>query len=122
MKKWLFVLLLCLLLPMAAGAETIDAFGLEVDAGASVIDFDAAQIQVNDAQALSRIIEQMPNLTEVLMFDSVLEREDMEWLFDTYPDVFFGWTLRFAIHSVRTNATAFSTLHYSQIKNKLSSL
>jgi hypothetical protein len=52
------------------------------------------------------------------MFDSTMAREDMEWLFDTYPDVFFGWTLRFAIHTVRTDDTAFSTLHYSRITNK----
>lgn len=114
------VLLLCLLLclPFSSLGEALDAFGLSVDPAAEVLDFDAAGIQVMDAQALAALIDRLPHLREVRMYDSVLPREDMEWLFDAYPDVFFGWTIRFSIHTVRTDATAFSTLHHSQLTNK----
>jgi len=120
MIKRRFALALCLmmLIPSFSLGETLDALGLTADKNAAVLDFDAAGIQVTDAQALSEIIRQMPNLEEVRMFDSAMAREDMEWLFDTYPDIFFGWTIRFAIHTVRTDDTAFSTLHYSKITNK----
>lgn len=114
------VMLMCLLLclPFSAFGEALDAFGLRADRSAEALDFDAAGIQVTDAQALAALIDQLPHLTEVRMYDSKLSREDMEWLFDAYPDVFFGWTIRFSIHTVRTDATAFSTLHYSQLTNK----
>lgn len=118
MKKALLLFLLCLLLTGAACAENVEAFGLSIDTNATVLDFDAAGVQVDDAQVLSTLVEQLPQLQEVLMFDSKLPRKDMEWLFDAYPNVFFGWTLRFDIHTVRTDATAFSTLHRSQITNK----
>lgn len=114
MKKAL-LLLLVLLMPLCALGEGL---GLDADLSAEVLDFDAAGIQVTDAQALAALIDQMPNLREVRMYDSQLSRKDMEWLFDAYPDVFFGWTIRFSIHTVRTDATAFSTLHYSQLTNK----
>ena len=118
MKKWRLCLLCLLLLPAAALADTVDALGMTVDASAEVLDFDAAGIQVTDADALEAVIAQMPALKEVLLFDSSLPREDMERLFDAHPDIFFGFTIHFSIHTVRTDATAFSTLHYSELKDK----
>lgn len=115
-KRFLALLLFAaLLVPSCVSAQTLDVFGMKVDANTRVLDFDAAQIQVTDAQALSALIEQMPDLQEVLMFDSAMAREDMEWLFDTYPHIFFGWTIRFSVHTLRTDATAFSTLHASAL-------
>ena len=118
MKKcWLPLLCLTvLLLAIQAGyAEALNAFGVQIDPQTRVLDFDAASVRVTDAQAVADLLDQLPAVREVRMFDSELSREDMEWLFDTYPDVFFGWTLRFAIHTVRTDATAFSTLHRSRM-------
>ena len=114
------VLLWCVLLCVTFSSlgETLDAFGMTVEPTIEVLDFDQAGIQVTDAQALAALIDQLPALTEVRMYESKMSREDMERLFDAYPEVFFGWTVRFATHTVRTDATAFSTLHYSQLKDK----
>ena len=113
MRK-LFVALLCLLcvcLPAFACGETIDVLGLQADTDATVLDFDAAGIDVTDAQALASCLDQLPQLTDVLMFDSTMAQEDMEWLFDSYPQIFFGFTLHLSVHTIRTDVTAFSTLH-----------
>ncbi len=123
MKKLLLVLLACLLLaaPNAGGAEadrSVVAFGQSFPVDTVILDLDAAGVQSPDAGQLRQLIDQLPNLKEVWLFDSDMPREDMELLFDSYPHVFFGWTLRFATHTVRTDATAFSTLHHSTIKDK----
>lgn len=119
MKKWFAAWLVCLLLlPGFACADPIDAFGLDVDKAVSVLDFDQAHLQVTDAQALSEMIDQLPCLTEVLLYESNLPREDMEWLFDRYPHIFFGFTLRIASHVIRTDDTAFSTLHTTLTQTK----
>lgn len=111
------VIALCLMavcwLTVPSMAETLEAFGMTVETDAETLDFDAAGINVTDAAALAAIIEQMPNLTEVRMFDSTMAQEDMETLFDAYPDVFFGFTLHLSVHTIRTDVTAFSTLHMS---------
>lgn len=107
----LVLLMLTLCLTGAAAAEEIDAFGLSVDTGITILDFDDAQIDVTDAKALAKLIDQLPCLTDVLMFDSTMEQTDMEWLYEQYPDIFFGFTLHLYTHTIRTDVTAFSTLH-----------
>lgn len=117
MKNVFAAWLVCLLLlPSLAFAGTVDVLGLSVDESISVLDFDQLQIPVTDAQALSESIDRLPNLTEVLLYENELPREDMEWLFDRYPHIFFGFTLRIASHVIRTDATAFSTLHTTRTK------
>lgn len=113
-----FVALLCLLLLFPAAGMAEEAFGLTIDLSAEVLDFDAAGVNVTDADVLDELIQKMPNLREVRMFDSRMKREGMEKLFDSHPDIFFGFTIRFDIHTVRTDDTAFSTLHRSQITDK----
>lgn len=118
MRKGLLLLLcLALCLPgISAGAESVNVFGLKTDADAETLDFDAAGINVTDAAMLEEFIRLLPNLKEVRMFDSTMAQEDMEHLFDTFPDIFFGFTLHLAVHTIRTDVTAFSTLHYSSPK------
>ena len=117
MKQKLVLALLCLAVCLCgvSVAEEISVCGLTVPPDAPLIDFDAAGIQVTDVKALGKAIEQLPLLTEVRMYNSELPKASKEWLFDTYPDVFFGFTLRFAKHEVRTDAEAFSTLHTSDL-------
>ena len=116
MKRGL-LLILCLLLCAAQlpalGEESVNAYGMKVDVNTEVLDFDAAGIDVTDADLLSDIIGLLPNLKEVRMFDSTMAQEDMERLFDAFPDIFFGFTLHLSVHTIRTDVTAFSTLHYS---------
>lgn len=123
MKKLCVLLAVCMVLclPAAGMAETaavVEGFGLSIPADTTVLDLDTAGVNVTDAAELCGVVDQLPLLQEVWLYNSELPREGMELLFDTYPDIFFGFTLRFAIHTVRTDATAFSTLHHSTIKDK----
>jgi len=64
-----------------------------------------------DVDALMELIASMHNLKKVDMYESTLSMESMNRLFDSCPDVFFGWT--FSIcggkYRIRTDMTAFST-------------
>ncbi len=117
MKKSLATVLLILTavvsLCFAAHAEPDAVCGLPVSADTRILDFDAAGINMTDAGALSEALDRYPEIEEVRMYDSTLPQTDMERLFDGYPEVFFGFTLRLAVHEIRTDTTAFSTLHYS---------
>lgn len=105
MKKTFLLLVICLLLcPLLAVAEET-----------SVLDLDAAGLCLSTGAEVESYLSQNPDVQEVLLYNSTLPREDMERLFDTYPQVFFGFTIRFATHTVRTDATAFSTLHWANI-------
>lgn len=117
-KLGLLTLVLALVLGVcvAAEAETLTAYGAEFDSEAAVIDLDEKGIVVKNITELKTLIEQMPNLTEVHMYDSKLTREQMDELFDGYPNIFFGWTLKLYTHTIRTDTTAFSTLHGHQGK------
>ena len=85
---------------------------LAEDPETETLDLDAAGLLLTDADALSAVIDLMPKLREVRMYDSPMATEDMEKLFDRYyPRVFFGFTLRIGPHEIRTDQTAFSTLH-----------
>ena len=110
--------LACLLLAgmlcfAGACAESVELFGMRVEKNAEILDFDAAGIDVTDAKWLAEALDGMPQVKEVRMFDSTMAQKDMEWLFDRYPEIFFGFTLHLAVHTIRTDVTAFSTLHMS---------
>ncbi len=88
--------------------------GLLISPDTEILDFDASGTTVTDAKALAEILDQLPNLKEVRLFDSPMATEDMGWLFDRYyPQVFFGFTIQIGQHIIRTDQTAFSTLHHS---------
>jgi len=108
------MLLAMLMLFACAAAETVVFSGMEIDLNAEKIDF--GKNRVTDVDGLSALIDQMPNLKEVHMFRSKLSEEQMDRLFYGYQDIFFGWTLRVGDHDVRTDQTAFSTLHTSSPK------
>lgn len=112
MRKKLTVLLICvLLIPMIALGETVTAFGFEFDPSAEVVDLDALGIHVTEIEPVGELIAQMPNLKEIDMYNSKLKKSQMDALFDGYPDIFFGWTFTIWPHVIRTDQTAFSTLH-----------
>ena len=117
MKKLAPVLLLIilLLLPMyslaESAADTITACGITVPADAAAIDF--GDVHVTDVAALTAMLDQMEQLEVVDMYQSRLEKADMDMLFTRYPQITFGWTYRVGDHTVRTDMTAFSTLHGS---------
>ena len=64
-------------------------------------------------EKVESILDQYPNLEKVDMFGTPVGWKNVERLEARYPGVTFGWTLRIGDHDVRTDATAFSTLHMS---------
>ena len=99
---------LLLLAPLAL-AEPVSFAGLTADTQDTAIDFGS--IRVEDVEGLKAFLNQMPCLERVDMYASNLTEAQMSDLFDSYPQIFFGWTLRVGDHKVRTDVTAFSTLH-----------
>ena len=63
------------------------------------------------------ILDGYPNLKKVDMFGTPVGLKAINQLVERYPGVEFGWTIKFGDdHRVRTDATAFSTLHLSGSK------
>lgn len=62
-------------------------------------------------EELTAFLDQLPALAQADMYESTLTLDQMETLSSRYPNVFFGWTLTMGDHTLRTDATAFSTLH-----------
>lgn len=109
MKRFLAAFLLLLVFAGCAQAQTLEFMDMTFDPLAEKIDF--GETPVEDIEGLMALIDQMPNLTAADMYASSLSIEQMDALFDGYPQVFFGWTLNMKGHIVRTDATSFSTLH-----------
>ena len=111
--KRIFVAALCLLALFAgaAMAEPITVLGVEADTQDTVLDL--GKLREANIGELMEALDRMPELERVDMYLCRLSKSDMETLFTAYPQIDFGWTIRMAEHTVRTDATAFSTLHNS---------
>ncbi len=99
-------------------AQPISAFGLEFDPSTTVADL--GDVQVEDYEALFALLDQLPNVETVNLYQSTVPREQMAALTARYPEVFFGFTLYVGEHVIRTDQTAFSTLHNNQSKTHTS--
>lgn len=110
-KNRLAVLFLFLLFLFSiASAETISYQGkFTVDPQAEYIDL--GDVQVKKIDKFIDFLRQMPNLKKVDMFATRIHPESMDKLVESFPEVEFGWTMRIGDHWVRTDETAFSTLH-----------
>lgn len=64
-----------------------------------------------DPAAIHRLIKAHPSLKKIDLYEAKLTTEQQLELFNAYREIDFGFTLRIAEHVVRTDATAFSTLH-----------
>ncbi len=62
---------------------------------------------------VEKLLDGYPNLEKVDMFGTPVGWKSVAELEQRYPGVEFGWTLKIGDHEVRTDATAFSTLHLS---------
>ena len=104
--KRVICLLLCLLLAAAcAAAEETDY--------ESVTRLNLNGQRLN-YKVIRDLLAQYPNLREVDMYSTPLTGSQADELAALYPQVEFGWTLKIGTdHLVRTDATAFSTLHRS---------
>lgn len=100
------------LVPMAQAEETVSFLTLQVPVTAETVDL--GKNVVSDYTALCNFLDQLPNLKHLDMFETKISRTNIEMLAERYPQVKFGWTMRVGDHLVRTDATAFSTLHNNQ--------
>ena len=115
MKKLLFVfglvLMICLAVGMACAEQTFE--GVTVPDGAELVDFGDTVVQ--DLQGLADFLGKLPNLRQVDMYANQMKKADCDALAERFPNVRWGWTLviqaRDHKHLIRTDTTAFSTLH-----------
>lgn len=114
MRKFTFLLLLilCLCLTTALG-EQVEAFGQSFSPDTDIIDLGSTQL--DNVGELTALLDRLPQVKTVNLYESKLSREDMALLFDGYPHIFFGFTIRIAEHTIRTDQTAFSTLHNNKM-------
>ena len=100
--------LLCLMAACALG-EGLVFGGVRADKETTYIDFGSNRVK--DIDALMAFLDQLPALKQVDLYASKISPEDMERLYTRYPDVFFGMMVTIGDHTVRSDITAFSTLH-----------
>ena len=95
------VWIILILLFTSACAEPITICGVEFDTEDEYIDF--GKVGVENIQELAEAIPKMPNLRKVDMFATNINKQNMAYLFDTFPEVTFGGpSISGNIRSVRT--------------------
>ena len=118
-KLFALVLALSMCLQFApARAESVSGFGRSFPKSTRVLDLSG--IGVIPPDDLTALMDQLPGLEEALLYDARLSARDVDLLREKYPAVFFGVTFRLEDHTVRTDQTAFSTLHNNRSKTHTS--
>lgn len=108
--------LICLMIVMSvacmasASAETLTYQG-KITADVNAEEMDLGNFAVTEMNSFVKFLRQFPNLKKVDMFATKMYAKDMDLLAAEFPDIEFGWTMRIGDHWVRTDTTAFSTLH-----------
>lgn len=116
MKKLLMLLCALLIVPAAVAcaeeAETVTFGMVTVQADAAYVDM--GEQVVEDWEAYYGFLSQLPQVEQVDMFATIVEKKEITQLESRFPNVKFGWTIHLTRdHYVRTDQTAFSTLHGS---------
>lgn len=95
--------------PNTALRYNVPLYGKVFPSDAVVIDFEDTVIK--DIGELKAGLPLLPHLTQADMYQSKLDREQMKELDELFPQLRFGWTLYLGKYRVRTDITAFSSLH-----------
>ena len=109
MKRLLIWLLLLMLVGSAQAEPLTFQKTFTADSTAETLDF--GDMQVKNIDKLIEYLTQFPNLKKVDMFATRIYPASIDKLAAAFPLVEFGWTMRIGDHWVRTDQTAFSTLH-----------
>lgn len=110
----LAVLLCAMLLPLTVlgEAEVVQLGELSFPVDSTTIDLADMKLSMKE---LTAFLDRFPDLAHVDMFGTQVDKDDIELLTSRYPNVTFGWTIHIfgknKGHNVRTDQTAFSTLH-----------
>ena len=123
MKKLWAILLALLLLPAAGRAEEV-VFQKTVKAAPDAEYVDLGEVKAKSLKDLEAFLAQLPQLKKVDMFATPVNAKQIAELEGLFPQVEFGWTMTIPCrnplhperkyHYIRTDATAFSTLHNNQ--------
>ena len=119
MRKFLAIFCLIALLSglCAARAEGTASFrDVTVFLDTDYVDMGDTVVAKNDSGAFYAFLDQLPNLTKVDMFATQVKADRIGEMTARYPNVTFGWTMTVGDHAVRTDQTAFSTLHNNKSK------
>ena len=108
LRRILSVMLLLCLFGGFAVAETA-----EDPESVTYLDYGARWVDIG---ALIRELEKYPNLEKVDMFGTPVGIDNINKLAKRFPDITFGWTIRFGEHAIRSDTTAYSTQHNSTSK------
>ena len=112
-KHWfLLLLLLVALLPACCqAAEPSRATYGNVTCLTDAEYIDMGSQRVGQWNQFYNFLHKFPNLKKVDMFATEVYRTKINEIKAEFPDIEFGWTMRMAEHTIRTDQTAFSTLH-----------
>lgn len=111
-SRLLFLFLFALLIfSSSAKAETV-TFG-SVHASTTATYLNMGNEDIRSWNSFYAFLDQFPNLEKVDMFATPVKKDRIAELVERYPNVEFGWTISLADHFIRTDQTAFSTLHAS---------
>ncbi len=111
MRKLTLVLAVLLLLMPACSAESTLTFGEKTfPAEAEYIDMENQKIKNLDDFIV--FLQGFGSLKKVDMFETPVDKNQIARLEEACPGITFGWTINIANkHYIRTDQTAFSTLH-----------
>ncbi|MEG2604687.1 MAG: leucine-rich repeat domain-containing protein [Clostridia bacterium] len=99
----------CALAQEAPPPSIVTLYGVDFPADAVTIDF--GDVLIKDIGQLKAGLPLFTQLEQADMYQSTLSREQMAELSQAFPSLHFGWTLLLGSHQVRTDTTAFSSLH-----------
>ena len=113
-RRIILLMLVCLLAFPAVSAADRTSVGEAAMADPLTVTYLDFGTGYTDLNVIIKTLEKYPNLEKVDMFGTPVWGGHIEDLTARFPQIEFGWTIRFGDgHSVRTDATAFSTLHFS---------
>lgn len=118
--------------PTVSGCETgtrtmsLNGKTVEVPDDAKMLDLEdlALRDRDEDYRIFSEFLSGFPDLKRVDMYATKIRKNRVEFLTEMFPNIEFGWTIiipcknphhpELKYHTVRTDATVFSTLHNNQ--------
>lgn len=82
----------------------ITIYGLTFAKDTAVVDLDSLKLRKKgELKELKAALPLFTNLEEVDMYNCNLPRDQMEELWSAYPNVHWGWSIKFGSHLIRTD-------------------
>ena len=100
--------------PQVTFQYNVIMYGKTFSSDATVIDFEDTVIKEIDE--LEAGLALLPLLTQADMYSAKLTKEQMAELHERFAQMHFGWTVKLGTYKVRTDITAFSSLHNPRAK------